>query len=221
MLGDPTASRVAIRREGVRREILAAAWAQAHEVGLVALTLRDVARAVGMQAPSLYSHFASKHAIYDAMYAEAWTTYEAHAAGLLEDLPSEPRAAVQRIARTFFDFAVADHPRHQLMNQKVIPGFEPTPESYEPAVRVLTRARSLFEGLGLEDPDAFDIWIALVGGLVDQHFANDPGGSRFSRLLERAVDMWADAVDLPRTPHAPGAPAPTPDRASSRKVPSS
>lgn len=183
----------------MRDEILAAAWARAREVGLTELTLRDLARAVGMQAPSLYSHFASKHAIYDAMYAQAWATYEEHATALLAELPEDPRAAVQLLARTFFDFAVADHPRHQLMNQRVIPGFEPTPESYAPAVRVLSRARDTFADLGLTDADAFDIWIALVGGLIDQHFANDPGGSRFSRLLERAVDMWADAVGLPRT----------------------
>ena len=179
VLGAPNGGR--IRREAVRREILAAAWAQAREVGLVDLTLRDVARAVGMQAPSLYSHFASKHAIYDAMYAEAWTTYEEHASAVL-------------------DFAVADHPRHQLMNQRVIPGFVPTPESYEPAVRVLTSAREVFRDLGLHDADAFDIWIALIGGLVDQHFANDPGGTRFSRLLDRAVDLRADAAGLPATP---------------------
>ena len=200
VLGAPNGGRIAIRREAVRREILAAAWAQAREVGLVDLTLRDVARAVGMQAPSLYSHFASKHAIYDAMYAEAWTTYEEHASAVLGELPEDPRAAVQRLARVFFDFAVADHPRHQLMNQRVIPGFVPTPESYEPAVRVLTSAREVFRDLGLHDADAFDIWIALIGGLVDQHFANDPGGTRFSRLLDRAVDMWADAAGLPATP---------------------
>jgi AcrR family transcriptional regulator len=41
----------------VRAEILAAAWELAGEVGLANLTLRDLARRVGMQAPSLYSHF--------------------------------------------------------------------------------------------------------------------------------------------------------------------
>ena len=28
-----------------------------------------------MRAPSLYTHFPSKHAIYDAMFADAWTQY--------------------------------------------------------------------------------------------------------------------------------------------------
>lgn len=200
MLGVPNGGRVAVRREAVRREILAAAWEQARTVGLVDLTLRDIARAVGMQPPSLYSHFDSKHAIYDAMYAEAWIDYEAHAAAELDTLPEHPRAAVQQLSRTFFDFAVADHPRYRLMNQRVIPGFEPTPEAYAPAVRVLEHGRAVLTALGVREQGDFDIWVSLVGGLIDQQFANDPGGDRFSRLLERAVDMWADAVGLPPTP---------------------
>jgi len=35
---------------------------------IAGLTLRDIATRVGMQQPSLYSHFASKQAIYDAMF---------------------------------------------------------------------------------------------------------------------------------------------------------
>ncbi len=49
----------------------------ARESGLTQITLRDVADRVGMQAPSLYGHFASKMAIYDAMFGEAWGEYEA------------------------------------------------------------------------------------------------------------------------------------------------
>ena len=58
-----------------RQEILSAAWAVAREQGLAQLTLREVAERVGMRAPSLYTHFASKNAIYDAMFADAWTQY--------------------------------------------------------------------------------------------------------------------------------------------------
>ena len=58
----------------------------AREQGLAQLTLREVAGRVGMRAPSLYTHFSSKHAIYDAMFADAWTQYLeiAEAAGAIE-----------------------------------------------------------------------------------------------------------------------------------------
>ena len=57
------------RHEVARREIIDAAWAQAEKVGIAAMSLRDLGRAVGMRAPSLYTYFASKDAIYDAMFA--------------------------------------------------------------------------------------------------------------------------------------------------------
>ena len=57
------------------REILDAAWDAAHETSIAGLTLRDIATRVGMQQPSLYSHFASKQAIYDAMFKQAWQIY--------------------------------------------------------------------------------------------------------------------------------------------------
>src|SRR5712671_561911 len=70
MLGTPSRDRRAERHEATRAEILEAAWEQVRAEGLAALSLRDLARRVGMQAPSLYSYFDSKHAIYDAMFAQ-------------------------------------------------------------------------------------------------------------------------------------------------------
>jgi AcrR family transcriptional regulator len=139
MLVIPKRDRVAERREATRAEILEAAWQLAQEKGLVEFTLRDLAERVGMRAPSLYTHFASKSAIYDAMFGQAWSDYEqvalAELAELWEELSQSPRAAIRRAARVFFDFAVVNPARHQLMNQRTIPGFEPSGESYAPAVR--------------------------------------------------------------------------------------
>jgi AcrR family transcriptional regulator len=192
--------RQARRREQTRREILDAAWEVAREQGLTGLTLRDVADRVGMRAPSLYSHFDSKHAIYDAMYGEAWAAYEQETLDRRESLTPDLRVSAHLLARTFFDFAVADPVRYQLMNQRVIPGFEPTPESYAPAVRVLEAGYAVATERGVADPDDFAILLAVLGGLIDQQLANDPGGDRFSRLLPRAVDMWCDGVlHLPST----------------------
>jgi AcrR family transcriptional regulator len=185
------------RRDQTRREILDAAWEVAREHGLTALTLRDVADRVGMRAPSLYSHFDSKHAIYDAMYAEAWTAYEEATRPARNGLTDDMRAAAHVITRGFFDFAVADPVRYQLMNQRIIPGFEPSPDSYAPAVRVLEAAYAVAAQRGVTDPDDVAILLALLGGLIDQQLANDPGGDRSSRLLPRAVDMWCDGLGIP------------------------
>ncbi len=204
MLGAPNRNRLSERREAIRQEILEAAWSLAREVGLANLTLRDIAKRVGMQPPSLYSHFESKNAIYDAMFGQAWGDYEAQGTAQLEKLPAHPRTAIKLLARVWFDYAVADLARHQLMNQRTIPGFEPTAESYAPALRVLANGVATLGRLGVSDRGHFDIWLSLLGGLVDQQLANDPGGDRFSRLLEPAIDMWADAIGIPKEPNSNG-----------------
>ena len=101
-------------------------------------------------------------------------------------------------ARTFFDFAVADLARHQLMNQRTIPGFEPSPDGLRAggAGRWSCFAAELSE-LGVTKDEDVDLCTALIGGLVDAQLANDPGGDRWGRLVDRAVDMLADNLGLP------------------------
>ena len=86
-----------------------------------------------MQAPSLYTHFDSKMAIYDAMFGEAWDSYGWTLDDLEAALSPDPRTALRQIARHFYDHAIADHPRYQLINQRVIPGFDPSVEAYAPS----------------------------------------------------------------------------------------
>jgi len=181
-------------------EILNAAWELAQDQGLAEFTLRDLAEKVGMRAPSLYTHFESKHAIYDAMFGQAWSDFERVALAELPELPQAPRAALRRVARVFFDFAVANPARHQLMNQRTIPVFQPSPESYAPSVRVWELGQQLFRSFGLTDQADSDIWDAMVVGMINQQLANDPGGTRWSVLLDRAIDIWADGVGLPPDP---------------------
>lgn len=199
MLGVPTRDRQAERREATRLEILDAAWAVAREGGLAQLTLRDVAERVGMRAPSLYTHFASKSAIYDAMYEQAWTECAEVISAVTTAPPATPREGLRNIARTFFDFATADLARHQLMNQRTIAGFAPSARAYTPAVQTLAASTEALRRLGVPDQRDVDLYVAIVGGLVDAQLANDPGGDRWGRLLEEAIAMFADHVGLPTT----------------------
>ncbi len=179
-----------------RREILDAAWQLAREQGLAQVTLRDVAARVGMRAPSLYSHFESKTAIYDAMFGDAWTECLMVMRAAASRLPRSAREAMKVIARAFFDFSASDLARYQLMNQRTIVGFEPSAESYVPAVATLDVVRvCLAEHHVTGQPD-IDLFVAVVGGLIDAQLANDPGGDRWSNLLDRAIDMLADNLGL-------------------------
>ncbi len=198
MSGVPNRDRKAERREATRREILAAAWEVAGAHGIAGLTLREVALRVGMKPPSLYSHFASKAAIYDAMFEQAWREYAQLSDGLRASLPDHPRDRLLAVAEHFFDFASADAARHQLMSERVIPGFEPSDQAYQPAVDVIESLSDVLGTAGVTDPAGADMFTALVAGLVNQQMANDPGGVRWRRLLPRFIDMYADSMHLPQ-----------------------
>jgi AcrR family transcriptional regulator len=180
--------RRALRREATKAEILEAAWDLVREHGLAALALRDLAERVGMRAPSLYQYFPSKHAIYDAMFRQG--TQQALEAMAVPIDTSDARAALGEIARRMFEFSTSDPARMQLLFQRTLPGFEPTPEAYAPAIEMHALVAGLLESLGIPDPDAMDLWTAAISGLVNQQLANDPGGDRWGRLVDRTVDMF-------------------------------
>ena len=195
----PNRDRRAERREATRREIVDAAWQIARRDGLSAVTLREVAGRIGMRSPSLYSHFAAKNAIYDAMFAEAWgelcAVFDA-----LEPLPAAHRRAILAMAEAFFDFAVADLARYQLMNQRTIPDFRPSAEAYAASIAAYERMRAVLRRCGVRSQADLDLWTAMIGGFVDQQLANDPGGTRWRRQLPRLVDMYCDEVSVPGPP---------------------
>jgi AcrR family transcriptional regulator len=194
----PNRDRRAERREATRREILDAAWELARADGLAAVTLRGVAERVGMRSPSLYTHFESKNAIYDAMFGQAWSEYLAVVEALEARLVRRsPRKALLVMVTSFADFCVADLVRFQLMNQRMIVDFSPSEASYAPSVRVMELFEKRMADLGVARAEDVDLCVAIVGGLIDAQFANDAGGDRFVRLLPRAIDVFADDVGLP------------------------
>jgi len=192
----PNRDRRAERREATRLEILDAAWQIARRDGLAAVTLREVGAIVGMRPPSLYSHFESKNAIYDGMFAQAWAGARV-ALSKVEPDPKQPRRSLLVGAETFFDFSVADVARYQLMSQAVLPNFEPSPEAYAESQGAYGRMVALMHQVGVRRSADLDLWTALIAGAISQQLANDFGGTRWRQQLPRLVDMFADAVGLP------------------------
>lgn len=191
MLGTPTRDRVAERREATRQEIIAAAWEVARERGLAEITLREIADRVGMRAPSLYGHVASKLAIYDLMFGQAWSDYAEQMRAVEARLPDDLAGILTAYAEQFISFATADPVRNQLMNQRTIPGFEPSEEMYAPAVAVMQSLIDHLAAVGVTSQEDVDLFVAVVGGITDSQIANDLGGDRWTRLLPRAIDLLA------------------------------
>jgi AcrR family transcriptional regulator len=185
----PRRDRRAERREATRTEILEAAWDLVREHGLTELSLRDLGDRVGMRAQSLYSYFDSKHAIYDAMFKQGNEEF-LRRVEVVRDTAGTAEERFRLGARAFVDFALEDAARAQLLFVRIIPGFEPSAESYAPAVRVLELEQERLHELGFTDPALLDIWTAMIGGLVQQQISNDPGGNRWSRRLDDVIDMF-------------------------------
>jgi AcrR family transcriptional regulator len=203
VLGETKPDWRAERREAARAEILRVATELAREHGLAGLSLRDLARRLGMAAPSLYSYFASKNALYDAMFTEGWQT-------LLSDPQPEPgsdlRTFLRESTHAYVRWALADPVRFQLLNQRTIPGFEPSPEAYAVAQKAYDHMVAPLRALVAVTQEDLDLLTALVSGLINQQIANEPGGTRWVRLVDDAMDLYAERLrDRPRPHRRPDA----------------
>lgn len=176
------------RRRNARADLVATAWEIVRADGLGGLSLRDLARRAGITTPTVYAYFESKNAIFDAMFEEAARSF---ADTKLESVEADdPQSNLEADARRFVDFCTSDVARYQLLFQHLLPGFVPTPQAYAPAVRALEMTTEMLTRNGVSDPAHWDIWTALMTGLVDQQIANDPGGDRWSRLVDEVVTMF-------------------------------
>lgn len=164
------------------------AWRLMAEHGVAGLSMGDLGRAVGMRPQSLYSYFASKHEIYDALFAQGFDALLDERRSL--ELGDDPEEALRRGCRNFVEFCVADPARSQLLFQRSVPGFEPSPASLERTRDALSYLEQWVTAAGVEDPSAVDLLRALLIGLAGEQIANEPGGDRWTRHLDRLLDAF-------------------------------
>src|SRR4051794_39120498 len=173
------AGKVAARREAKVAAIVAAAWKLARAHGIAGVSLHALGREVGMRQPSLYEYFDSKRALYDAMFADG----SRQLVQRLDEvtLPRDPRGALKKHLRTFMSFAIEDVARYELLFQRHIPDFVPSPDSYAVAEEAMGRTIKLMNEAGVTQQGDVDCMVAMVAGLVEAQMSNDPGGNRWTR----------------------------------------
>ncbi|MDX2380259.1 MAG: TetR/AcrR family transcriptional regulator, partial [Acidimicrobiia bacterium] len=133
----PNIDRRTARRQETRAEIVEASWEMVREHGLAGLSRREMGERVGMRAQSIYSYFDSKHEIYDAMFLEGCQAFAGRMdeAASEEQLATDPMGAARQSVHAFVDFCTNDPVHYQLLFQRTIPGFTPSPKSYAVAMR--------------------------------------------------------------------------------------
>ena len=137
------------RHVAKRSRIVGEAWKLARRDGLAAISLRDLAAQVDLRQPSLYAYFDSKLALYDAMFADGNRQLLAMAAALPER--DDPIRGAHRAGRALIQFSTEDPVRHQLLFQRPVPGFEPSPESYALALEFYELASERLTAAGAND----------------------------------------------------------------------
>ena len=206
-------SRQAQRRLATIDEALDHAVDVMTEGGVGALSVSEVARRLGMRAPSLYKYFpAGLHEIYDALFARAVEAAVAAASAAAGTLPPGV-ARLRAFSRGYVRWAVENPALAQLQHWRVVPGFTPSAEvmalshrSMQTAVAELQSAVDAGE-LRAEATaeDALAVWTVLLSGLMTQQMANEPDGDfstgRFTRLTDPVFDLWFDRYSTdPREP---------------------
>ena len=182
---DFSTSRAAARRAAVEREILDAAWSLMERQGAAALSVREVARVVGMRQQSLTHYFPSKPALLDALFTDGFTDLR----GVLAALP--PRAdAVEgaaAVASAVVEYCVAHPARYQLMLQRSVPGFSPSAASLAVTADVLGVLVGALAAAGMTDDADVALVRSLISGAAAEQIANDPAGRQFVDQVGRGV----------------------------------
>lgn len=191
-------------REEMKQAILEAAREVMREEGVAALNLQEVARRVGVRAPSLYEYFPGKMAIYDALFRMGVRLFAQRSIQLQESSDSF-WAGMQAAFENYMTFAQEYPELYQLIFERPVPGFVPSEESMAESRRLLAAGdKGMAQGLkrgnlvpGIPLPQARDLVIAMAHGLTALHLANEPelpvGTGRFGSLLPAALALFRAA----------------------------
>jgi len=190
------------RRQETISEVLDVALQVMAEQGVAGLSLGEVARRMGIRPPSLYVYFDSKNALYDAIFARGWGALGTVMEPIIDSAGSDVRGYLLRNAEAFVRWSV-EHPAYsQLMFWRPVPGYEPSPEVYEPAVRLMERGRTAMAAwrdrgalrAGADVDELARVWTMVISGVVSQQLSNAPAerfeDGRFTTFLPQVVEMY-------------------------------
>jgi AcrR family transcriptional regulator len=182
--------------------------------GVGAVTVSEIARRMGMRAPSLYKYFPSLHDIYDRLFARGNVEISAWVDADVGD--AEP--GLDRLlaaSRAVLRWSSANSALAQLMFWRPVPGFEPSPQSYQPSQQLWRRFRSDLAAAAhrgeldaaADSEEAMRLLTIVIAGIGTQQTANQPGApfdeGVYTSLTDQALAMF---VQQHSPPHPKGRP---------------
>src|SRR5438270_2156402 len=138
------------RRQETIEEVLDIAVEIMTEQGVAGLSLGEVARRMGIRPPSLYVYFASKEAIYDAVFLRGARAILEHMRAHSLDLQLEGRSFAEILldaGRAMTSWSIANPAYTQMLFWRPVPGFIPSEDAYAPAVALVELSAEFFRTL--------------------------------------------------------------------------
>ena len=147
-------------RAGLTEEIKSVARRHLAEQGAVALSLRAVARDVGMVSSAVYRYFGSRDELLTALIVDAYDAVgDAAERADASCRPADVRGRWLAVCRAVRSWAVANPHQYALVYGSPVPGYEAPPDTIDPAARVsLVLLRILTDGVatGALDDDRIE-----------------------------------------------------------------
>ena len=165
-MGQLSGSPRARYREQVRSEVQAHAWEQIAEAGAAGLSLKAIAKHMGMTAPALYRYFAGRDELLTGMILSAYEEL----AEVVEAAASGGRPGMATALRRW---ALANPQRYLLLYGTPVPGYSAPPEATVLAKRIFAPVLASFPADPTQER-SLSFWTRLHGVLsleLAGHFA--------------------------------------------------
>jgi len=132
----------------IKEAIKAVAWQQMVAVGAAALSLRAIARDIGISAPAIYNHYADRDALVTALIIDAYTSLGDYQMAALDSVASDDiRGRLRATGVAYRAWALEMPQRYQLIFGTPIPGYQAPPEVMPVAWRSLRALVSVIDQL--------------------------------------------------------------------------
>jgi AcrR family transcriptional regulator len=196
-MATPSSESEAVRRTQLRRAVIADlvidhAKAILDERGAGAVTVSEIARRMGMRAPSIYKYFDSLNAIHDALFARGQARLETFVYDAVRDCEPGLQTLLEG-NRALVRWATHELGLASLLFWRPVPGFEPSRKTFAAAEdfwKVGREHLKLAVARGELSPaaDSQRLMTVLVSGIVSQQMANQPGASYDEGLFTSLTD---------------------------------
>jgi len=183
----------ATRRERLRTETIAeikqAAWAELQDAGVQDLSLRGVARRLGMAPSALYRYFESRDELLTALIIEAYSALgaelERHYRRAAKRRAATARGVFLEVARAYRKWALSHALEYKLIFGTSIPGYTGTEQTTEASMR------------------SSGVLLRIMADLVRQEGASTDGvRGELAPEVRKKLQSWSETLADPLPPEA-------------------